>query len=187
MIGLLCTSDGIPIAHHVFAGNTNDASTLPAVLADLAERFAVGRICVVADRGLISKDNVDAVAAAGFDHLLATRLHRDHIAKEALEAVDDDTAWVEMPQHRCRATDTALTDGTRAVVVESDACARRDTLRTAEIVARAATADVVETPNRRAPSDLPKRETPAKLGSYPLAVWVRGSANEKGTQRKRPE
>ena len=36
--------------HHVFAGGTNDASTLPEVLADLAERFAVGRICVVADR-----------------------------------------------------------------------------------------------------------------------------------------
>ena len=26
VIGLLCTSDGIPVAHHVFAGNTNDAS-----------------------------------------------------------------------------------------------------------------------------------------------------------------
>ena len=73
---------------------------------------------------LISKDNVDAVAAAGFDHLLATRLHRDHIAKEALEAVDEDTAWAEMPQHRCRAADIALADGTRAVVVASDARAR---------------------------------------------------------------
>ena len=137
VIGLLCTTDGIPIAHHVFAGNTNDASTLPAVLADLAKRFAVGRICVVADRGLISKDNVDAVAAAGFDHLLATRLHRDHIAKEALETIDEDTAWIEIPQHRCRATDIALTDGTRAVVVASDARARRDNTRRTELVARA--------------------------------------------------
>ena len=137
VIGLLCTSDGIPIAHHVFAGNTNDASTLPAVLADLAHRFAVGRICVVADRGLVSSDNVAAVAAAGFDHVLATRLHRDRISGEALEAIDDDTAWIEIPQHRCRAADIALADGTRAVVVESDARARRDTLRTAEIVARA--------------------------------------------------
>ena len=137
VIGLLCTTDGIPIAHHVFAGDTNDSSTLPAVLADLAHRFAVGRICVVADRGLISSDNVAAVADAGFDHLLATRLRRDRTCGEALEAVDDDTAWVEIPQHRCRAADIALTDGTRAVVVDSDARARRDTLRTAEIVARA--------------------------------------------------
>ena len=35
VIGLLCTGDGIPIAHHVFAGNTADVSTLPGVLADL--------------------------------------------------------------------------------------------------------------------------------------------------------
>ena len=58
MIGLLVTGDGIPIAHHVFPGNTNDASTLPTVLTDLQQRFGVGRIAVVADRGLISDDNL---------------------------------------------------------------------------------------------------------------------------------
>ncbi len=39
VIGLLCTGDGIPVAHHVFAGNTADVSTLPAVLEDLQDRF----------------------------------------------------------------------------------------------------------------------------------------------------
>ena len=62
MIGLLCTSDGIPIAHHVFAGNTSDGSTLPSVLDDLKARFSVGKICVVADRGLVSADNLTALA-----------------------------------------------------------------------------------------------------------------------------
>ena len=70
MIGLLVTGDGIPIAHHVFGGNTNDATTLPAVLNDLQERFGVGRIAVVADRGLISENNLAEVGAAGFDHVL---------------------------------------------------------------------------------------------------------------------
>ena len=42
MIGLLCTGDGIPIAHHVFAGNTGDVSTLPGVLEDLQQRFGWG-------------------------------------------------------------------------------------------------------------------------------------------------
>ncbi len=137
VIGLLCTSDGIPIAHHVFAGDTNDASTLAEVLAGLAGRFAVGRVCIVADRGLVSSDNLQAVAGAGFDHVLAARLRRDRVTAEALEAIDGDTAWVEIPQHRCRATEAALSDGTRAVVVESDARARRDTARTAEIAAAA--------------------------------------------------
>ncbi len=64
VIGLLTTSDGIPIAHHVFAGNTADVSTLPAVLGDLQRRFGVGRIPVVADRGLISADNVETLGRA---------------------------------------------------------------------------------------------------------------------------
>ena len=137
MIGLLCTSDGIPIAHRVFGGNTNDATTLPDVLADLAQRFAVGRICVVADRGLMSAANIDLVAEAGFDHLLATKLHRDAHTAQALAAIDEDTVWVEIPHRGCRAADVALDDGTRTVVVHSDGRARRDAARTAEIVAAA--------------------------------------------------
>ncbi len=140
VIGLLCTGDGIPIAHHVFAGNTADASTLPGVLADLTERFAVGRICVVADRGLISADNIASVAAAGCDHVLATRLHRDKACREALETIDEDTEWIDVPGLNCRAAEATLADGTRAVIAESDARARRDTKRTAELVARTETA-----------------------------------------------
>jgi len=160
VIGLLCSADGIPIAHHVFAGNTGDASTLPEVLADLAARFAVGRVCVVADRGLISSDNVEAVAAAGFDHVLATRLRRDRIAKEALDAIDGDTAWAEIEQHRCRAADMTLTDGTRAVVVESAARARRDDARRGEIVA-AAEAELLALERRVREGRL---KDPAKIG-----------------------
>ena len=140
VIGLLCTGDGIPIAHHVFAGNTADASTLPGVLADLTERFAVGRICVVADRGLISADNVAAVAQAGCDHVLATRLHRDKTCREALETITENTEWIAVAGLRCRAAEATLADGTRAIVVESDARMRRDTKRTAELVARTETA-----------------------------------------------
>ena len=135
MIGLLCTSDGLPIAHRVFAGNTNDATTLPTVLSDLARRFALGRICVVADRGLMSAANVEAVNEAGFDHLLATKLRRDRITKAVLEAIGDDTIWVDLPRRGCRAADIRLADGTRTVVVHSDTRARRVTARTAHIIA----------------------------------------------------
>ena len=137
VIGLLCTSDGIPIAHRVFPGNTGDVTTLSAVLGDLAARFAVGRICVVADRGLMSAANVEAVTEAGFDHILATKLRRDRISNQALAAIDNETVWVDIDPHRCRAADIMLEDGTRAVVVESDARARRDAARTAQIIAAA--------------------------------------------------
>jgi transposase len=137
VIGLLCTSDGVPIAHHVFAGNTADVTTLPGVLEDLAVRFGVGKICVVADRGLISADNLDIVADHGFDHVLATRLHRDPTCAEALEAAAAlDATWVPVPAAHSAACDVTLADGRRAVVVASVERWQRDTTRTAELVAR---------------------------------------------------
>ena len=51
-------------------------------LADLTERFAAGRICVVADRGLISADNIAAVAEAGCDHVLVARTETELLALE---------------------------------------------------------------------------------------------------------
>ena len=171
VIGLLCTSDGIPIAHHVFPGNTSDVTTLAAVLGDLARRFAVGRICVVADRGLISAANVEAVAEAGFDHILATKLRRDRISKQALGALDDDTVWVDLPQ-RCRAADITLEDGTRAVVVESDARARRDTARTAQIIA-ATEAELLALEGRVRAGRL---KDPAKIGAAAQRILATGGA-----------
>ena len=136
VIGLLCTSDGIPIAHHVFAGNTADVSTLPGVLDDLAVRFGVGRVCVVADRGLISADNVEVLAGRGFGHVLATRLHRDPLCAAALaQAAADTTRWVEVPGTDLTACEI-LIDGQRCVVVDSPQRHERDTLRTVELVAR---------------------------------------------------
>ncbi|MCQ3804436.1 MAG: hypothetical protein OXC98_06115 [bacterium] len=69
---------------------------------------------------------------------MATRLRRDSVTAQALAAVDQNTVWVEIPEHGCRgAADVTLEDGTRTVVVESDARACRDTQRTAELIATA--------------------------------------------------
>jgi transposase len=136
VLGLLCTTDGLPIAHHVFAGNTADVTTLPDVLTNLAARFGVERVCVVADRGLISADNVDIVAGHGFDHVLSTRLHRDPTCRQAVEASAAPTAtWVPVPAANSAACDVTLADGRRAVVVASFERHQRDTVRTAELVA----------------------------------------------------
>lgn len=135
MIGLLVTGDGVPIAHHVFAGNTKDATTLPAVMADLQARFGVGRIALVADRGLISETNLDSVAAAGFDHVLATRLHRDSDVTAVLEAAAGaDVVWVPVAGERTACE--IVCDGRRHVVVDSPARRRRDDHRRDELLAR---------------------------------------------------
>ena len=134
VLGLLVTGDGIPIAHHVFAGNTADVSTLPGVLDDLRERFGVGRICVVADRGFISASNIEKLHDDGFDHVLATRLHRDALCKQALDAsTAADVTWVPVPDANSAAAEVTI-DGVRCVVVASLERWRRDTTRTTELV-----------------------------------------------------
>jgi hypothetical protein len=124
VIGLLVTGDGIPIAHHVFAGNTADVSTLGGVVEDLQARFGIGAITMVADRGLISADNVKALSDKGFGHILATRLHRD------AEAV-----WVPCPAAGSAVCEVSH-DGRRFIVAMSAERLWRDTVRTAELVAR---------------------------------------------------
>ncbi|MFN2506896.1 MAG: IS1634 family transposase [Acidimicrobiales bacterium] len=136
VIGLLTTSDGIPIAHHVFAGNTADVTTLPGVLSDLKARFGVGGICLVADRGLISAENVQTLETQGFSHVLATRLHRDPACAAALDASSrPDAAWVAVPDANSAACDVVV-EGKRHVVVASFDRYHRDNARTAQLVER---------------------------------------------------
>src|SRR4030042_1102626 len=52
MIGWVMTREGIPIAHHVFPGNTADISLFRQAVEDLKERFAVRQVVIVADRGV---------------------------------------------------------------------------------------------------------------------------------------
>ena len=134
VIGLLVTGDGTPIAHHVFAGNTKDASTLESVMADLQNRFGVGRIALVADRGLISEANLESVAAAGFDHVMATRLHRDTDVAQVLEVAATMKRWVRVDE-TTRAVE--ITHGQRRyVVVDSGERHRRDEHRREELLSR---------------------------------------------------
>jgi 2'-5' RNA ligase len=136
VIGLLVTGDGIPIAHHVFSGNTSDVSTLPGVMEDLQARFGVGRIALVADRGLISEDNLDEVAARGFEHVLATRLHHDdEVASVLEEATSKDTTWTAIPEANSFCAEIAHMNR-RFVVVFSPVRYFRDRARHAILCAK---------------------------------------------------
>ncbi|HMK63985.1 MAG TPA: IS1634 family transposase, partial [Acidimicrobiales bacterium] len=136
VIGLLVTGDGIPIAHHTFAGNTADVTTLPEVMADYQKRFGTGRIALVADRGLISEDNVAEVAAAGFDHVLATRLHDQTDVAAALEAARAPGAhWIPVKDANSAACEVRVEDK-RYVVVASLPRLERDNRRREQLLAR---------------------------------------------------
>jgi transposase len=64
MLGVVQTAEGLPIYHDVFDGNAAETKTLLPTLATVLDRFpSVRRLILVADRGLLSLDNLSALNA----------------------------------------------------------------------------------------------------------------------------
>ena len=64
-MGLLQDKNAIPIGYKLFPGNTNDCNTMMDVLSDMKQDYHVGRVIVVADKGLNTSDNIAACVARG--------------------------------------------------------------------------------------------------------------------------
>ena len=58
MLGVVQTAEGIPIYHEVFDGNTAEVSTLKPTIEKIVQRFPIKRVIAIADRGLLSTDNL---------------------------------------------------------------------------------------------------------------------------------
>ena len=59
VLGVVQTADGLPIYHEVFEGNVAEVKTLRATLDTVMARYPIRRVIAVADRGLLSLDNLE--------------------------------------------------------------------------------------------------------------------------------
>jgi transposase len=74
VFGLLCTTEGCPVAVEVFEGNVGDPSTLASQIAKLKERFGLERVVLVGDRGMITQARLEkTLKPAGLDWITALR------------------------------------------------------------------------------------------------------------------
>jgi len=58
VLGIVQTADGLPLMHTVHPGNVAETKTLQAMLETVLQRFPIDRVILVADRGLLSLDNI---------------------------------------------------------------------------------------------------------------------------------
>src|SRR4051812_32173161 len=122
---------GWPIAHHVWAGNRVDPSTVQEVIGDLRQRFAFGRLVFVGDRGMVTDENIEAITKDEHGFLVGVKRRRNAQIDGWLDAVDD-TKWVTCPggintrerktnPPRTRAQEVASGDpDLRVIVIDSD-------------------------------------------------------------------
>lgn len=81
-LGVVQSAEGLPIAFEVFEGHVAETKTLAPMIERLLERFALKRIVVIADRGMLSLDNVATLEALSeqqglaVDYILAVPARR---------------------------------------------------------------------------------------------------------------
>jgi transposase len=94
LVGLVLV-DGWPIAHHVFAGNWRDATTVPSVVSDLERRFGLKRVVFVGDRGMVTSQNRERLRGSGQGYVVGRNRRR---SEEVYEYVQQATGpWIECP------------------------------------------------------------------------------------------
>jgi transposase len=71
-IGLVVTTDGIPLGYEVFAGNTNDARTIPTIVEAMERKYGKANRTWVLDRGMVSEANLQLLRDRGGSYIVGT-------------------------------------------------------------------------------------------------------------------
>ena len=87
VVGLVLNEAGIPIAHHVFEGNTLDKQTVNKVVSDLEIRFAIKNVIFVGDRGLLTSSNIASVKSHGYNYIMGMQKRNRRIIKYLIEKI----------------------------------------------------------------------------------------------------
>jgi hypothetical protein len=113
-VGLLVDPGGFPLEVHLFEGNKAETTTLIPVLTAFAERHHVTDLVVVADAGMLSAANLNAIEDAGFCFIVGSRITK---------APYDLAAYFE--RHGNYFTDGQVLESTRVMGTGKGARARR--------------------------------------------------------------
>lgn len=117
-LGLLVAMGGNPIGYEIFEGNIHESQTLIPMVESLAGRFGFERPVIIADSGLLSKKNIDALDEAGYQYILGARPKND--SAEVKKRI------LSMGLKDGQVRSFVRKDGRRIVVSMSDARASND-------------------------------------------------------------
>jgi transposase len=84
IVGAVLDGQGRPICCELWPGNTTDVTTLIPVVDRLRSRFGVRRVCIVADRGMISRETIEALEQdeRGWQYILGARMRSQNEVRD---------------------------------------------------------------------------------------------------------
>jgi hypothetical protein len=86
VVGAVLDGEGRPLCCELWPGNTADVTTLIPIVDGLYQRFGMVKVCIVADRGMISKDTIADLEQQGWPYILGARMRRTNEVREQVLA-----------------------------------------------------------------------------------------------------
>ena len=74
LLALLVTEEGLPVGYELFAGNMYEGDTFIIALEKLKDKYGIKEAVIVADSGLLSEKNIQAIKESGYQYILGARL-----------------------------------------------------------------------------------------------------------------
>ena len=93
VLGVVIDATGRPICSEMWPGNTADVTTLIPVVTRLRERFLLNRVCIIADRGMVSAKTIATLEAHKIEYILGVREKR---SIEVAAVLADKTPFVSL-------------------------------------------------------------------------------------------
>lgn len=133
VLALATNSDGLPIGYELFEGNKAEAKTLLECLGSWKTLFNIQSVCFVADRAMMSDDNLKTLEQEGHQYVIAAKLRAlpkklmTEITLEnnyQMQMINDDFGWVGEFNYHER----------RLIVSYKTARANRDTYQRDQII-----------------------------------------------------
>lgn len=86
ILGLVVDGSGSPICTEMWPGNMADVTVLLPVIDRLRQRFGIGRVCIVADRGMISAATIAGLEERKLEYILGARERSDALVRKIVLA-----------------------------------------------------------------------------------------------------
>ena len=96
-LGLVLDKTGLPLYHEVFEGNMTDAKTVKGVLSKLQDMFQIKEVIFVADKGMLTQDNLKELEEKKYQSILSESIRHSLSQKTREELFGQKETFTKLP------------------------------------------------------------------------------------------
>lgn len=93
VVGVVLDNHGYPVCTEIWPGNTADVTTMVPMAKRLRSGFGIDRVCLLADRGMISKNIIEQITNLGWTYILGVKMRNDSVVPDLFQ---DEEPFIEV-------------------------------------------------------------------------------------------